>query len=368
MTTTHTAPSTSTIHNADAEAVAPPELIRCETTADFLAALPRLVGFTATNSLFIVFFNGKRSSASLRVDLPARRDQGSVTRYLDELCDLINDHKSAHGESAPVAVISSAEAFAESVARTGSAPWQYFATRLERRLAREGSPARELCLIAPDGWMSYHDPAAPRLGRPLSELAESSAAGKENIPTLRDLGGFPDASGPEIAQVSVAFAEFSDTDPVGPDLEYAVTQVFTVTDATPLAAARTIHTLSKRAGWTQVVEELAISAEGALAGEASRRSLGPTPATEEQVTVWRAAMARLRTASIQLTKLVPLAPPATKPALISLSALAWRFRGLQSVAQRQITEALQLDEYSAFAMAARALIDSGQLPLKPAES
>src|SRR5690606_7463560 len=49
---------------------ATPEIIKCRTTADFLAALPLLVGFTATNSIFIVLFSGKAAGRTIRLDLP----------------------------------------------------------------------------------------------------------------------------------------------------------------------------------------------------------------------------------------------------------------------------------------------------------
>lgn len=172
-----------------------PEILRCTGTADFLAALPRLTGFTAPGSAFLVLFTGRRAHSALRLDLP---DSDSPTDSR-ELLDLISDAVRTHAElstdpgqvygratvCAPAIVISSAQSFEDA----GGIPWLRLAKRLERRLRRDGIEVRELCCIAPDGWASYLVPGDRR--HPLSEISASPVAAPEPTPTLDSLGEIP---------------------------------------------------------------------------------------------------------------------------------------------------------------------------------
>lgn len=49
---------------------AQPTVLRATSSADFLAALPRLTGMRAPESLFLVLFDGNRTIGSARIDLP----------------------------------------------------------------------------------------------------------------------------------------------------------------------------------------------------------------------------------------------------------------------------------------------------------
>ncbi|WP_449281206.1 DUF4192 family protein [Leucobacter sp.] len=189
-----------------------PEVIRCRSTADFLAALPRLVGFTASDSIFVVFFSRKRAGRAMRVDLPPSESPSDSVALLDLICDALHDPGSVHGVvSAPAVVISSSQTFAEA----GGPPWRSLARRLERRLRREGLRPRELCCIAPDGWISYLDPAAPTAGRPLSEIDESPIALEARLrgdtpPALSELGSIPE---PQPGRWAAVTAALEDTTP-----------------------------------------------------------------------------------------------------------------------------------------------------------
>lgn len=183
-----------------------PRVVTCRGTADFLAALPELAGFTASDSLFIVLFSGRRTGPALRVDLPASEDPREAAEFLDFVSRAIRRLGAVTGaSSAPAIVVSSSLGFAES----DGPPWRRLARRLERRLERDGLRPRELCCIAPDGWISYLDPAAPRGGRPLSEIAESPVALEARVrgtavPELGDLGGVPDPDPARAAAVAEA--------------------------------------------------------------------------------------------------------------------------------------------------------------------
>ncbi len=191
-----------------------PEVIRCRTTADFLAALPQLVGFTAPDSIFVVFFSGKRAGRAMRVDLPASDSPSDSIGLLDLICDALHDLGSVQDTvSAPAIVISSEQTFAEA----GGPPWRRLARRLERRLRREGLGPRELCCIAPDGWISYLDPAAPTGGRPLREIEESPIALGARLrgdthPALAELGVIPEPEPARRAAVADALTELAPFD------------------------------------------------------------------------------------------------------------------------------------------------------------
>ena len=170
-----------------------PKVLKCSSTADFLAALPWLAGFTATNSIFVLFFDGSRTREAMRVDLPPSDDPGETTDLLEFLSYAIRSFGAANGcGSAPAIAIMSAQSFSD----CGGPPWLRLARRIERRLKRDRIYPRELCVQAPDGWISYLDPAAPRSGRSLVEISNSPIAAaaraeRAELPTLAQLGALP---------------------------------------------------------------------------------------------------------------------------------------------------------------------------------
>lgn len=182
-------------------------LLRCETTADFLAALPALTGFTAVDSLFLVCFSGSRAGRALRIDLPDESDPRAILGFLDFLSGRLADVARRDGRVSPAAVVISTS---ESFAHAGVTPRRALARRIERRLRRDGFALRELCCLAPDGWASYHDPDAPAAGRPLSEIDAS--------PVTRYLEADPSFSG----SPAVSLDELSALPHIDPERRSAV--------------------------------------------------------------------------------------------------------------------------------------------------
>lgn len=332
----------------EAPADPPPEqeVIRCETTADFLAALPRLVGFTATNSLFVVLFSGKRTGGTIRVDLPDAHDPWKVAGYLDELCELIERVRRTHGSSAPAIVISSAETFAE----TGGIPWRAFARQLKRRLSRDGHRLRELCCIAPDGWVSYLEPNPPRRGHPLSEISGSSVAAQGTPLSLDEVGAFPVPTPEERAAVITALRHGGKATDSG--ARYA-TVLLGSAELTPEEVAGVIRAANTEIGWIALFDRLAATAARLRRGMEADE-LGPEYDDAQQ---------RLRAASERLAKIAGLTPVKLKPNVYACCAIAWWFRGMQSVAHRQITTAMKLDAESDVVKVVRKLVDGSRLPL-----
>ena len=182
------------------------QTIRCRSTADFLAALPQLAGFTATDSLFVVLFTGAQAERAVRFDLPSSEEPSESTRLLDLVCDILSEVGAAGDpDAAPALVISSALSFKEA----GGTPWRRLARRIERRFRRERIGLRELCCIAPDGWVSYIESGAPQHGHPISEIEASPVAlealvNGDPIPDLSTLGELPIASSARVRAVARA--------------------------------------------------------------------------------------------------------------------------------------------------------------------
>lgn len=439
-------PPTSTPQPASA-AHSLPQLVRCESTADFLAALPRLVGFTAPDSLFIVLFSGSRAQGTLRVDLPDSETAANLPEYFDELVSCLLSAQQRHGTSAPALVIASSLSFAEAE----GLPWGHFARELERRLTRIGQRPRELCCLAPDGWASLYDPAPPRLGHPISDIEASPAHGTESVPSLAELGVFREVPAAErlavesladerladegVADESLETERFSadeagadaggggeaaagetgvgragandagaggepgdklglaglraeraptpplGSSPSGPprggtsrehQLERAraeIARLFGRHPLTPHEAARLLRVLRTDVGWACAFDELAAStqalhtSEAHPAGAAQRSSLSRVRSSvtaSPRAIAARAALSRLTAASEHLAYLVPLTPRAARPSLIALCALAWWARGLESVAQRQLAQALALDPEHEIARLAARVIRTGR--------
>lgn len=180
-----------------------PEVLKCKGTADFLAAIPRLAGFTATNSMFVVFFAGSRASEAMRIDLPASDAPREVEPLLDFLVQTVRQLSRNLGAGiAPAVAIVTDRTFEE----CGGPPWLRLARRIERRLHRDRIALRELCVQAADGWTGLLDPIASKRPKPLSDIAGSGVAAStapdgSQIRPLAELGRVPDGDPAIIAEV-----------------------------------------------------------------------------------------------------------------------------------------------------------------------
>ena len=334
-----------------------PHVLRCESTADLLAALPRLVGFTATNSLFVLFFAGKQSGNAIRIDLPESEDPRILTQFIEDLDSSLQDIDDSFGASEPAIVIASAQSFADA----GGAPWRRLARSLKRRLERNGVKLRELCCLAPDAWVSYLDHAAPALGRSLDEIAASPIAEvRGSSPDLEALGAFLSAPPTKVAAVSAAL----DTPAVRSHEECAAALVGT-SELDDSAIAGIIRAANTEVGCIALIDQLFATAAVMLqhthdepfAPEISNHAPRQTPTGRE-------ATARLRLSSERLTTIVPLTPLSMQPAVIAMSALAWWIRGLQSVSHRQIQVALDLDPAHETANIVQRIMNSERFPMR----
>ena len=67
---------------------ASPTVLKASGSADFLATLPAVAGFTARNSVVVALFVGSRSYGALRIDLPGRRRTSDFRALGDAIVDL----------------------------------------------------------------------------------------------------------------------------------------------------------------------------------------------------------------------------------------------------------------------------------------
>lgn len=166
-----------------------PETLRCSSTADFLAALPVLAGFTAENSLFIVCFQGSRGGNVIRIDLPPTDSPKATADFLNCVISLLKD--TGAGAERPAMVITTCLSFAE----TNDVPRGRLAQQLKRRFRREGWRLRELAVIASDGWCGLLGESTKN-ARPLSEISQSPIAAKaqthsRSVTDLATIGRLP---------------------------------------------------------------------------------------------------------------------------------------------------------------------------------
>lgn len=385
MTRARIAPTTSFPRTDAAEE---PTVLRCSGTADFLAALPFLTGFTARDSLFLVLFEGRRAGRAIRLDLPESDGPCDTAALLDAICALM--HRSGAGAHGPALVITCERTFAEA----DGAPWRRLATRIERRFAREGWWLRELACVAPDGWVAYRDPRAPRLGRPLSEIKSSPvhAAGSALGDSPDTLAALCELPTPDPAIVRAVAAQLQRIATAPPEVDVVsdsdaptarderlpewvqrtianAAQTLTVRNRTrearadPAALAQLIADAAAPTTWLlqaltllsrpefvlDLVAEVGVSALPTLARHPMRT---PAPAAHprwsmQQFLLEIAAEApeqtKLRHAVAVLEVAAAHAPRLRRPGVLALLAWTWWELGMQSVAEHHLQTALELD-------------------------
>ena len=399
-----------------------PRVLKCRSTADFLAALPHFIGYTATDSLFVILFSGSRTGRAIRIDLPQDESAEQVDPLLDFICDILHE-LDVTSESAPAIAITCSRTFAE----CGGPPWSALARRIERRLIDEEIGLRELCCLAPDGWIGFLDPAAPRAGRPLSEIAESpirlDAQLRGEVPRdLAEFGVVPEAEQDRCEEVREALDEIPPFAPARVPSTFRLkspklrkSSALGRRDFETIMAEQARHPAPPEAySWmldtAEVTEALRSTAQAEkLSPDMSARLIrcaqlpdrwlllalgiltrplfpvelaeeigpsqfidipidldsGPEAALAPGWSVWRVLATvcpdfterdRLGPLRDRLLEVLAETPRPLKPALFALSAWLWWLSGSQSVALRQLDEALEIEPGNELALMARHLV------------
>lgn len=134
-------------------------IVTAADSAHFLALVPRLLGFTPTESLVVVPMTRGRSLGALRVDLPP------AGVPLDSVAATV---------VGMVCRVSDADGFAAVVYTAASAhrelPGATLANALERSAGACGLDIVDVLTVAGTGWGSHYDDRVPSGGRPLAAL------------------------------------------------------------------------------------------------------------------------------------------------------------------------------------------------------
>ncbi|MFS0866212.1 DUF4192 family protein [Microbacterium sp. 179-B 1A2 NHS] len=134
-------------------------IVTAADAAQFLSLVPKLLGYTPTQSLVLVPMTGGRSIGAMRVDLPPHDadTDGVASSVIGMVCR-----------------IPDADAFVAVVYTTASArrelPGYDLVVALERSADACGLGITDALTVAGDGWGSHFDAALPARARPLSEL------------------------------------------------------------------------------------------------------------------------------------------------------------------------------------------------------
>lgn len=374
--------------------------MRCQGTADFLAALPFLTGFTAENSLFAVLFRGRHASSSLRIDLPVGERQDAIESLIDTLCHTLA--QSGAGADGPAIVISTSTTFAAA----GGPPFRMLTRMLRRRFRREGWPLRELAVVAPDGWLGLLDPGRTRFARPLSEIDSSPVRAAALADPVISRTGPPvplerygELSPPDPAQAASLLTRLSeldarastrDDDPAGPARLHGTARIAgacfhrpahtTSADASavpvgsqppePRLAARIVRAAEHPVHWLIMAMTSVTSTEFVLSlvddapapgfgaftvddAHPSAQAAGPPDDPAATRPCIRRVLTDLASYPPERGKLLPAieavstiaahTPEPRRPGLLAWLGWAWWLRGLPSVAERFTAQALRLD-------------------------
>jgi len=134
-------------------------IVTAADSAHFLALVPRLLGFTPTESLVVVPMRGGRSLGALRIDLPP--SDTSVDAVASTVIGMLCRVSGADGFAGVV--------FTEASAGRGL-PGADLALALERSADACGLEVVDILTVAGTGWGSHFDERMPPGGRPLVEL------------------------------------------------------------------------------------------------------------------------------------------------------------------------------------------------------
>ncbi|WP_162240754.1 DUF4192 family protein [Leifsonia sp. Leaf264] len=151
-------------------------VIKAKSGNDFLALLPTMLGYTPTDSIVFVAFNGNRTIGGIRFDLEATNRPNWVTDMLKIVTRVDN-------LTHIVPVIYTNDDYVD-----GYAPHLQVAADLTAYSDMVGPPLRDFLMVTPTRWMSFVDKDTPADGHPLAEIGESAVSELVEAPTATYLG------------------------------------------------------------------------------------------------------------------------------------------------------------------------------------
>jgi hypothetical protein len=125
-------------------------VVKAKNPADLLIALPRILGYTPTNSIVVQTFQSRRTAASLRVDLPPDERSAHPTAVADAIIRLISR---VPGIDAVLVLIYTDEEWD----RPDRLPHAAVVESIVTRMASAGLGIVDAMCCSPGAWASYLD-------------------------------------------------------------------------------------------------------------------------------------------------------------------------------------------------------------------
>ncbi|MEU1971969.1 DUF4192 family protein [Microbacterium sp. NPDC019599] len=160
-------------------------IVKAANAAQFLALVPRMLGYRPTRSLVLIPFAGSRSLGAMRVDLPGPLEPADAVAatVIGMVCRLPD-------ADAVAAIVYTDEGFADGMPRTA------LSSALVDRADECGLRVTDSLCVAADAWGSYLDPELPLSGHPLADLGDEPP-GAEHL----EVGAGDQAAGTELPAV-----------------------------------------------------------------------------------------------------------------------------------------------------------------------
>jgi Domain of unknown function (DUF4192) len=166
-------------------------IVKAASAAQFLSLIPRMLGYTPTQSVVLVPFDGSRSIGAMRFDLPAAAEFEELDRVAATLIGMVCRLPDADGIAV---VLFTDDAFAER-----GMPHRDLMEALQRRAEDCGIGVNDALCVGADGWGSQFDPLCPQFGRPLNEL-DAAPTGAAHL----GVADGDQASGSELPEIDLA--------------------------------------------------------------------------------------------------------------------------------------------------------------------
>jgi hypothetical protein len=168
--------------------------VKAATAAQFLALVPKMLGYRPSQSLVLIPFSGSRSVGAMRFDLPTVGETDEIDRIAATLIGMVCRLPDA---DALAAVFYTDERFADD-----GMPHRDLVAGLERRADACGLQMTDALCVAADAWGSHFDPACPEAGRPLDELTDEPSGAEHLAVASGD-----QAAGADLPKVDLAEKE-----------------------------------------------------------------------------------------------------------------------------------------------------------------
>lgn len=336
-------------------------LVKAHSPADFLAAVPQLVGFEPVNSVVLVGFHGKTTRGALRLDLPIKSVayKRVATTALGAICKI-------PGVDAVAVIICTDETFGGSA----QPPFADFAQLMMKRIGHAGLRLQSALCRAADGWTSYLWEDTPAGGYPLSEIADSPIVGQLPPVLTHDVPTIPASTQRRITDEFARYLQKGAFHPEFEDVPLFVERALEWTDDEFVeSAAKLLYLLqapaSRDAAMLQWATNLSM---GDDLWAFAHRPLGVDPEWDMSMGNLmlgvgpRPDPARIHQAMALLLRLVAVAPRFAQPApLCMLTWLNWAL-GLGSFAGDHLNAVLAVDPRYGMAEVLGTILGNGMLP------